>query len=361
MKKHIARILAAALLVSLFTLTAQAAGTYEEITFEGRGLIFGNTNGSVTISQARAVTDPATGTVEYYAVPEEVTITVTPYLNPLEEKASLVGLRYYDAVAQNGGSESYENMDHYLLTSAGQLKQIGDYGAFWSEDKNSAEYALTADQAYTFTIRTTGADRIDLLCSRPNDLGVEAVAELRYEDGEAGQESAAPAFTDVAENAYYAKPVAWAVEKGITAGKTDTTFAPNETCTTAHILTFLWRAMGSPEPTGENPFTDVSESNYYYKAALWAHEKELVSGNVFTASAPCTRGQTMLFLYLLAGSPAAEPTTFTDVAADSVYNRAISWAVTEGITTGKTADTFDPDGICTRGNIVTFLYRALAE
>ena len=121
MKKHIARILAAALLVSLFTLTAQAAGTYEEITFEGRGLIFGNTNGSVTISQARAVTDPATGTVEYYAVPEEVTITVTPYLNPLEEKASLVGLRYYDAVAQSGGSESYENMDHYLLTSAGQL------------------------------------------------------------------------------------------------------------------------------------------------------------------------------------------------------------------------------------------------
>ena len=179
--------------------------------------------------------------------------------------------------------------------------------------------------------------------------------------GSSTEEPAAPAFTDVAENAYYAQPVAWAVEQGITAGKTDTTFAPNETCTTAHILTFLWRAMGSPEPTIENPFTDVTESNYYYKAALWAHEKELVSGNVFTASAPCTRGQTMLFLYLLAGSPAAEPTTFTDVAADSVYNRAISWAVTEGITTGKTADTFDPDGICTRGNIVTFLYRALAE
>ena len=360
MKKHIARILAAALLVGLFTLTAQAAGTYEEITFEGKGLIFGHTNGSVTISQARAVRDPATGTLAYYAVPEEVTITVTPYLDPLEEKASLVGLRYYDAVSQTGGAERYENMDHYLLTSGGQLKQIGDYGAFWSTDKSSPEYALTADQAYTFTIRTTGADRIDLLCSRPNDLGVEAVAELRY-DGQADQEPAAPAFTDVAQSAYYAEPVAWAVEKGITAGKTATTFAPNETCTTAHILTFLWRAMGSPEPTMENPFTDVIESDYYYKAALWAHEKELVSGNVFTASAPCTRGQTMLFLYLLAGSPAAEPTAFTDVAADSVYNRAISWAVTEGITTGKTADTFDPDGICTRGNIVTFLYRALAQ
>ena len=360
MKKHLARILASALLVSLCTFTAQAADSYEEITFEARGLIFGRTNGSVTISQARAVMTDY-GTVDYYAVPEEVTITVTPYLDPLDEKASLVGLRYYDAVSYGGGSESYENMDHYLLTSAGKLKQIGDYGAFWAENKNSAEYALTADQAYTFTICTTGADRIDLLCSRPNDLGVEQVAVLRYESGDEAAEPAGPAFTDVAQSAYYAQPVAWAVEQGITAGKTDTTFAPNETCTTAHILTFLWRAMGSPEPAGENPFTDVAQSSYYYKAALWASENELVSGNVFTASAPCTRGQTMLFLYTLAGSPDVEPTTFTDVAADSVYNRAISWAVTEGITTGKTDTTFDPDGICTRGNIVTFLYRALAE
>lgn len=171
-------------------------------------------------------------------------------------------------------------------------------------------------------------------------------------------ETPADPFTDVAEDAYYYDAVLWAVDKGITTGKTETTFVPGETCTTAHILTFLWRASGSPEPTIENPFTDVKEDDYYYQAALWAHEKELVSGNVFTASAPCTRGQTMLYLYLLAGSPAAEPTTFTDVAADSVYNRAISWAVTQGITTGKTETTFAPDEICTRGHIVTFLYRA---
>lgn len=138
-----------------------------------------------------------------------------------------------------------------------------------------------------------------------------------------------------------------------------TTFAPGETCTTAHILTFLWRANGSPEPTvADNPFTDVKESDYFCKAALWAFEKELVSGNVFTPSAPCTRGQTMLYLYLLAGSPEAELSTFTDVPADSVYSRAISWAVTQGITTGKTETTFAPDEICTRGHIATFLYRA---
>ena len=167
-------------------------------------------------------------------------------------------------------------------------------------------------------------------------------------------------FTDVAETSAYYDGILWAVEEGITTGRTETTFAPGENCTQANILTFLWRANGSPEPTiTENPFTDVKETDYFYKAALWAAEKELVSGNVFTPSAPCTRGQTMLYLYLLAGSPEAEPTEFTDVAADSVYNRAISWAVAQGVTNG-TGDgtTFSPDTVCTRGQIATFLYRA---
>lgn len=367
MRKHIARILTAVMLLSLLTVSAHAAdtaGAYEEVTFEARGLIFGNVSGKVTISEARAVMDPSGSVVDYYAVPETVTVTVTPYADPLDNKASLVGVRYYDAVAQTGGSETYENMNHFLMTSAGQLKEIGDQNAFMAVDMKHADYTLTANQAYTFTVDATRSDRVDVLCSRPNDLGVEQVAELRYESGETAQEPetpAAPVFTDVAKDAYYADAVAWAVEKGITTGKTETTFVPNETCSTAHILTFLWRANGSPEPTIENPFTDVKESDYFYKAALWAHEKELVSGNVFTASAPCTRGQTMLYLYLLAGSPAAEPTAFTDVAADSVYNRAISWAVTQGITTGKTETTFAPDEICTRGHIVTFLYRAMEK
>ncbi len=170
----------------------------------------------------------------------------------------------------------------------------------------------------------------------------------------------APAFTDVAADAYYADAAVWAVEQGITAGKTQSLFAPNETCTTAQILTFLWRANGSPEPSADNPFTDVEEDADYSKAARWAYEKELVSGNVFSPDAPCTRGQTVLFLYLLAGFPDAPLSTFSDVAPDSVYSRAISWAVDQGITTGKTADTFAPDELCTRGHVVTFLYRAMA-
>ena len=176
------------------------------------------------------------------------------------------------------------------------------------------------------------------------------------ETAETAEKPAAP-FADVVQDAYCYDAVLWTVEKGITTGKTETTFVPNETCTIAHVLTFLWRANGSPEPTIENPFTDVSEEDYYYKAALWAYEKELVSGNIFTPSGACTRGQTMQFFYLLAGYPQVELVPFDDVAPDSVYARVISWAVQQGIATGKTETTFAPDELCTRGHIVTFLYR----
>ena len=220
-------------------------------------------------------------------------------------------------------------------------------------EKTPVEETVTEETGETSTAETPAEETEETPAEETEETPAEETEETPAE------ETAANPFTDVAETAYYYDAVLWAVENGITTGKTETTFVPGETCTTAHILTFLWRANGSPEPTiTENPFTDVKETDYFYKAALWASEKELVSGNVFTPSAPCTRGQTMLYLYLLAGSPEAEPTEFTDVAADSVYNRAISWAVTQGITTGKTETTFAPDEICTRGHIVTFLYRA---
>lgn len=170
-----------------------------------------------------------------------------------------------------------------------------------------------------------------------------------------------PAFTDVADSTYYAAPVAWAVEKGITAGTTETTFSPNNTCTTAQILTFLWRAKGQPEPTIANPFTDVAESAYYYKAALWAYENGMVSGTTFGGGTPCTRSATVTYLWKLAGSPEAAPSAFTDVAGGAEYAPAVAWAVEKGVTGGTTATTFSPDNTCTRGQIVTFLYRDMAQ
>lgn len=174
--------------------------------------------------------------------------------------------------------------------------------------------------------------------------------------------SSKPAFTDVADSAYYAAPVAWAVENGITSGTTTTTFSPNATCTTAQILTFLWRAKGSPEPTSKtNTFTDIKESDYYYKAALWAKENGLISGTTFNGSTPCTRAATVTYLWKLAGSPSAASASFTDVPVTAKYSQAVAWAVSKGVTSGTSATTFSPDTTCTRAQIVTFLYRAYAD
>lgn len=169
------------------------------------------------------------------------------------------------------------------------------------------------------------------------------------------------AFYDVAASTYYTDPVIWAVGKGITNGTSTTTFSPDKTCTTGEILTFLWKARNSPEPTINNPFSDVAESSYYYKAALWAYEKGLVSGSVFGANAPCTRSITVVYLWKLAGSPATDGNSFTDIPSGADYSVAVSWAVSKGITSGTDNNTFSPDSTCTRGQIATFLYRAFVE
>lgn len=173
--------------------------------------------------------------------------------------------------------------------------------------------------------------------------------------------SAPNPFKDVASSSPFYDAIAWAVEKGITNGTTPTTFAPGTTCTTGHILTFLWRSQGSPEPTIANPFKDEIPGAFQ-KAAIWAHEKGLVSGDTFGSAAPCTRAASVTYMWKLAGSPEAKAASFKDVDASSDYAKAISWAVEKGVTNG-TGDgtTFSPENTCTRGQIVTFLYRAYAK
>ncbi|WP_298033092.1 S-layer homology domain-containing protein [uncultured Dysosmobacter sp.] len=168
-------------------------------------------------------------------------------------------------------------------------------------------------------------------------------------------------FTDVPASAYYAEAVDWAVENNITAGTSATTFSPDRTCTTAQILTFLWRAKGSPEPKAGDSFSDISSSDYFYKAALWAKEKGLVSGDTFNGDTPCTRSATVTYLWKLAGRPAASGSAFTDVPAGADYAQAVAWAVKNGVTSGTSQTTFSPDTTCTRGQIVTFLYRDMVK
>ena len=169
-------------------------------------------------------------------------------------------------------------------------------------------------------------------------------------------------FWDVKQGDYYYDAVKWAVEKGITEGTGANFFSPNASCTRAQMVTFLWRAAGSPAPKSTvNPFTDVSASDYYYNAVLWAVENGIttgVSADRFAPGATVSRAQTVTFLYRANGSPAANGASFSDVAADEYYANAVAWAVQNGITTGTGNGKFAPNAPCTRGQIVTFLYRS---
>lgn len=168
-------------------------------------------------------------------------------------------------------------------------------------------------------------------------------------------------FTDVKTGDFFAEPVKWAVEKGITEGTSETTFSPAADCYTAQILSFLWRANGSPKPTGSNPFTDVKSSDFYADAAIWAYEKGMVSGTTFGGNTLCTRSMAVMYMWKAAGSPSAKAASFADVPAGADYAQAVAWAVEQKITSGTSATTFSPDDICTRGQIVSFLYRGLAK
>ncbi|MGM9640196.1 MAG: choice-of-anchor I family protein [Faecousia sp.] len=170
-------------------------------------------------------------------------------------------------------------------------------------------------------------------------------------------------FEDVPSDAYYYDAVLWAAGKGITTGTSATAFSPDDACTRAQAVTFLWRAAGSPAPESSiSPFTDVQPGSYYYDAVLWAFENGITKGTGSTTFSPemkCTRSQAITFLWRSQGSPAAgDANCFADVAADAYYADAVRWAVENQITNGTSANTFSPDCDCTRAQIVTFLYRS---
>ena len=174
-------------------------------------------------------------------------------------------------------------------------------------------------------------------------------------------------FQDVPSDAYYFEAVNWAVANNVTNGTSETTFSPNVGCTRAQVVTFLWRAAGQPEPTeGTNPFTDVKEGTYYYKAVLWAVERGITNGTSETTFDPdetCTRAQIVTFLWRREGKPAPTGANnpFADVKPSAYFGSAVLWAVEKGITNGTSETTFDPDEDCTRAQVVTFLFRAYRD
>ena len=209
-------------------------------------------------------------------------------------------------------------------------------------DKNGNELTLKdkGDGKYTFTMP---AGKVEVKATFMEDNSV-----LNF-------------FYDVPNGAYFYEAVKWAVDKGITNGLSDTMFGPYESCTRAQIVTFLWRAAGSPEPKTASSFTDVPASAYYAKAVAWAIENGITNGmteTMFAPNATCTRGQSVTFLYRALKGTASGSTNFTDVKSDAFYADAVNWAVASGVTNGTSATTFSPNADCTRAEIVTFLYRA---
>ena len=240
----------------------------------------------------------------------------------------------------------------FYMPSLGYLQQMGrtpdGYGSWDLTDTGGVSPVTELKMSPDFLLDIYGANTIVNIMTPDKSWNCTILVE-----GNTTQPTVPTVggFTDVKTGDYFADPVLWAVEKKITAGTSATTFAPNATCTQSQILTFLWRAKGEPKPTGT-----VSGTQYYATAAQWAKEQGLTDN--FSAEADCTRAMVVTYLWKLAGSPKTGTSNFTDVSANADYAQAVAWAVEQGITSGTGNGQFSPASTCTRGQIVTFLYRA---
>lgn len=236
---------------------------------------------------------------------------------------------------------------HVYTPSGSTLYNLGDDQEASVDDEGNTYWEYVAEQSGTYYFRLF------------NYRGPQITYGLKI--------SMASPFVDVPGNAYYYTPVLWAVQNGITSGTTPTTFSPNAGCTRAQVVAFLWRAAGSPMPgSSRNPFTDVKSNAYYYNAVLWAVENGITAGTSETTFSPdkiCTRAQIVTFLWRYEDSPApaSDSNPFTDVNAGAYYAKAVLWASQTGVTAGLSSTTFGPEATCTRAQVVSFLYRDIAK
>ena len=378
--------------------TETVTAVYEVVTepgcfSEGKGLYTATFTNPLFTTQTKSVSIPAIGHHEYgepeytwsndlstvtakavcTVCGEEVTETVNTTSEVIKEATETEeGTRRYtaeftnelfetqtkDVVIPATGSGSdivriWFTEDEYTMTAGKTMVLIAhtdpvyttDIITFTSSDSSvvsNESNLLTAHKAGTVTITATASN------------GVSASCTIRVN------------FADVSDpKKFFYDPVYWAFnhEPQITKGTDDTTFSPNDLCTRGHIVTFLYRAAGEPEVSGEMPFKDVKKGKFYYNAVLWAVQNEITTGTSDTTFSPnenCTRGHIVTFLYRYLNSPAVSGSVpFTDVKKGKFYYNPVLWAVQNNITTGTTPTTFSPNENCTRGQAVTFLYRAV--
>ena len=268
--------------------------------------------------------------------------------------------------ALNPNSDDDKNCEAYKLVT----KYMTKYYPEWSDryDPVLRSYISYATPATGTEYRETWSGNFSWNLDGSGLTDPDGYADMSAAEiladlfGDAETQPSQKGFNDVKPGDYFHDAVNWAVEKGITTGTSATTFSPNASCTRAQIVTFLWRASGSPEPkTASNPFTDVAANAYYRKAVLWAVENGITTGTsatTFSPNAPCTRAQGVTFLWRANGSKAASAAaSFTDVASDAYYAPAVAWAAEQNVTGGVGNGLFSPDTTCTRAQIVSMLYR----
>lgn len=268
--------------------------------------------------------------------------------------------------ALNPNSDNDKNCEAYKLVTKYMTKYYPEWSTrydavlrsydSYATPASSSEYSKTWSGNFSWNLDGTGLTDPD---GYADMSAAEILADLF---GDAETQPSQKGFNDVKPGDYFYDAVNWAVEKGITTGTSATTFSPNASCTRAQIVTFLWRASGSPEPkTASNPFTDVAANAYYCKAVLWAVENGITTGTsatTFSPNAPCTRAQGVTFLWRANGSKAASAAaSFTDVASDAYYAPAVAWAAEQNVTGGVGNGLFSPDTTCTRAQNVSMLYR----
>ena len=267
----------------------------------------------------------------------------------------------------SGGSSSVSDNEYAVTVDAGKHGDVS-VSPKWAEEGDTVTITADPDNGYV-------VDEVIVTDKNGDDIRVRDRGDGEYTftmpDSKVTVEvtfveaSGELSFVDVAKSDYYYDAVKWAVDNGVTTGVTDTIFAPGNPCTRAQTVTFLWRAAGMPQAANRvNPFTDVSVNDYYYEAVLWAVENGITGGTTattFSPNATCTRAQVVTFLWRYSKEDASILPVFTDVAEGDYYYGAVAWAVENGVTTGVTDTSFVPGNPCTRGQIVTFLYRYMGK
>ena len=342
----------------VFTLNSEPVdGTIFNIySAETGGELVGKTSWSGTKLTVVLDSAPSNNTIYYVSM---TTPTTT------ESLRSQIIVNAYVRPSSGGSSSGSSSAPTYPVTAPSKTEN----GSITVSPKNAKKgttvtITVTPDKGYTLEALTVlDKDGKEIQLTKKNDIQYTFTMPASKVEVKATfvKEAEVSPFSDVSTTAYYYEAVKWAREKGITGGIGNGLFGPNQPCTRAQIVTFLWRAAGSPEPKNMSSFTDVPADSYYAKAVAWATENSITGGTgdgQFSPAATCTRAQSVTFLFRAIGKLVDSKAEFNDVLTDSYYANAVAWAVENGVTNGIGNGLFGPDNSCTRAQIVTFLYRA---